>query len=231
MVFNSCSTKKENDRKDLETEFEFRHELGSKKDSQFEKSYLKKTKNDSLEVKCLDSEALVQKASLLQIEAGGNPLNNKDTLKLEKALLLLNKAIQMDKKNDAAYSNMVEVLCTLDRYRDALSVLKKRSELKKDFAEGYSFQGFIYEKLEMKDSAEFFYIKALKTYDERLKERDDINDEVNRAFLLFFTEGEKKALSQIYIVMQKYPDNSYVNRMRYVFENFDKEEFINNNLK
>lgn len=176
-------------------------------------------------------EELVNRASQLQIEAGGNPISVEDTLKLEKAINYFKKAIEININNEAAYTNMVTVLCILERYREALKVLEKSTKRKANFAEGYTYQGFILEKLEILDSSQIMYQKAISAYDERIKKSRNLNDEINRAFLLFFTKGKEEALKEIDNIIKNNPNNEYALNMQPAFENFNRKEFIEENLK
>lgn len=181
--------------------------------------------------KKLSDEELVNKAGELHMEAGGNPISVKDTLKLEKALAHLNKALEINRKNDAAYTNKVTILCTLGRYREALKVLKEATHIQENFAEGYSYQGFIYERLGKMDTARIMYRSAIEAYNKRLKKRDNINDKINRAFMLFFVKGKEAALKELNHIIKNNPDNKFAHNMKFAFENFDREEFIEQNLK
>jgi tetratricopeptide (TPR) repeat protein len=186
-----------------------------------------KTKAD----KQLSDEDLVNKGSRLQMEAGGEPISAQDTQKLEDALFYYRRAMKLNDSNEAAQTNIVTVLCILGRYREALSDLERSTERKENFAEGYSYRGFIYENLNNLDSAQIMYNEAIRAYNERLKRRDNINDEINRAFLLFFVKGQQAAFEEIDYIIEKYPNNNYAQNMKFVFENFNRKEFIKENLR
>ena len=84
---------------------------------------------------------------------------------------------------------------------------------------------------EVLDSAQIMYNEAIRAYNERLKRRDNINDEINRAFLLFFVKGQQAAFEEIDYIIEKYPNNNYAQNMKFVFENFNRKEFIKENLR
>lgn len=170
-------------------------------------------------------EKLVNKASVLQMEAG-IPISVDDTLKLEKALHLLDKAININSRNDVAFTNKVKILTMLERFPEALDVIKILIESKDNYAEGYSYSGFIYEKIGNNDSSQIMYHKAIHAYDIRISNYGKLNDEINRAFLFFFISSHKDARDQLAKIINKYPNDKSLKNIEYSFDHFNREQFI-----
>lgn len=170
-------------------------------------------------------EKLVNKASILQMEAG-IPISVDDTLKLEKALHLLDEAIIINPQNDLAFTNKVKLLTMLERFPEALDVIKILIESKDNYAEGYSYSGFIYEKIGNNDSSQIMYHKAIHAYDIRISNYGKLNDEINRAFLFFFISSHKDARDQLAKIINKYPNDKSLKNIEYSFDHFNREQFI-----
>ncbi|MDD2529550.1 MAG: hypothetical protein PHT26_16055 [Lentimicrobiaceae bacterium] len=174
-------------------------------------------------------EQLVNKATDLQKEAG-MPISHDDTLKLEKALALLDEAMNVNSRNDVALANKVKLLTMLGRFSEALDGLEILIESKANYAEGYAYSGFIYEKIGKNDSSQIMYHKAILAYDNRISNYGKLNDEINRAFLFFFVSSPEIARNQLTKIITKYPNDKSLKNIEYSFENFNREKFIEDAL-
>lgn len=157
------------------------------------------------------------------------PFQDSSNSKLnKKALIYLNKAIKEDSIYQLAYSNKVDVLKNLGRYDEAIKTLNTATRLISGYAEAYSAQAFLYEKTGQLDSANLMYIKATNAYKKRInREPNNINHQINLAFLLLFTEGKTEALYEIEGIIEK-TDNEQAIEFKAVIKSFDREQFITN---
>jgi len=152
-------------------------------------------------------------------------INNSDSL--EVSLTELEKAIELEPNQIRFYSNKVNVLLTIGREDEAIEVLRKSITINPDFAEGLSFLGFIYSKRGENETAQEWFQKASKAYNQRIeKDRFVVNSKVSKAFLLHFTEDKDAAKEAFEKVKQKYPENSEVLYSEQLFTDFDKEQFL-----
>lgn len=152
-------------------------------------------------------------------------INNSDSL--EVSLTELEKAIELEPNQIRFYSNKVSVLLTIGREDEAIEVLRKSIAINPDFAEGLSFLGFIYSKRGENETAQEWFQKASKVYNQRIeKDRFVVNSKVSKAFLLHFTEDKDAAKEAFEKVKQKYPENSEVLYSEQLFTDFDKEQFL-----
>ncbi|MEP1152325.1 MAG: tetratricopeptide repeat protein [Balneola sp.] len=151
---------------------------------------------------------------------------NIDSLKI--SLTELDKAIEIEPTQIDLYSNKANILLELNRDEEAIQVLKKALTVKSDFAEIMTTIGFLNEKRGETGIAQEWYQKAMYAYDKRIDEdRFVINSKVNKAFLLFFTENESSAKDAFEKLLDDYPENDEVKFSAEIFNDFDKEKFLN----
>lgn len=175
----------------------------------------------------VDSKVLNNKAMDKYAKIMFKPLHESKPELIE-ILEMLNQAIEIDNDYVLAYTNKANVLVKLQRYDDAIKVLEKASNLKDDYAEVISIQGFYYEKIGKLALAENKYNEALIAYDNRIKKSNKIEDLVARAFLLAFTENKQTALEEINQLQKEHPKNKLIINMKHTIEYFDRSTYINN---
>ena len=146
----------------------------------------------------------------------------------KQALKFLNQAFEIDSMYELAYSNKVDVLKNLGRYQDAIKTLKYAVRVIDNYAEAYSTQGFLYEKIGKVDSADLMYNAALKVYQNRLsKSPDNIDERLNLAFLVIFTNNKTEALYEVEDIIEA-TGSQQANDFKSVIKNLDREQFIKN---
>ena len=132
---------------------------------------------------------------------GGEPVSKRDSLLLDSALVLLNKAIKIDTQYYLAYANKAMILSKFKKYPEAIEVLSYIVRIRPNYAEGFANQGFLYEKTGNYEKAVAKYHEAIEAYLRRLNEPYKIIDRVNIqadiAFMLLFLDGKDKALQLI----------------------------------
>lgn len=147
---------------------------------------------------------------------------------LELSLNELDKAIEIEPDLEELYTAKINILLELDRNEEAIEVSKEVLVVKPDLVEAMTFIGFINEKIGKNDLAQEWYQRALVAYDKRIEEdRFVVNSKVNKVFLLLFTENEESAKKAYLELKKEYPENNDIDYLEFVFEDFDKQEFLN----
>lgn len=174
-----------------------------------------------------DSRAVkLNNKAMNNIKYSLNPVTHKDTLLLWEAVDLFDKAISIDSMYYMAYANKAMVLNRLSNSKEALFILGVITKLKPDYAEGFSSQGFIYEKMGLADSATTKYKSAIIAYSHRIKQTNDISDKINRAFILSLIDKEKGTQEIDYLIEDNPDDKTIMFWKLQLFDEFDREKFI-----
>ncbi|HEY5370691.1 MAG TPA: hypothetical protein VIJ75_17030 [Hanamia sp.] len=170
------------------------------------------------------SEATALNNEALRISLN-NPCN-KDSI--QKSIKLLEEAIKLDDSCYMCYSNKAQMFCDFKMYDEAIKVLNRYLD---KFSDKFNFEelkGFIFERKGNIDSALITYLHAIKNYDLKIQsDSNDINSQLNRAFLFFFTEGDNKAKMEYEKIYEKYPNNEQVKFMKDIFFSFNRKSYIN----
>ena len=150
---------------------------------------------------------------------------------LDTVLFELNRAIDIDSSNYVFYTNKATVLSLLNRDENAIKALEKATKIKPNFAENLMYLGLLNESIGADSIANSWYSQAIKAYDERIEnDQSIVSNKINRAYLLFFTEGKERALKAFEIVKLEHPDSEEVIFMEPLFKEFDRKEALNNFL-
>ncbi len=159
----------------------------------------------------------------------GNPLSTQDTNRLSFAVELLNRILVLDDDYLNAYRTKFSILCTIDRFDDALLVLKSLYKKEESY---YTLmnQGFVYEKLMKSDSSDLYFKKALELLNHEIDNNPSIKMKVNRAILIALVYGKEGGLKEISNVIEE-TNNDYAKSVKQeVLINFDKKEYIKDNF-
>ena len=150
---------------------------------------------------------------------------------LDTVLFELNRAIDIDSSNYVFYTNKDTVLSLLNQDNNAIKALEKATKIKPNFAENLMYLGLLNESIGADSIANSWYSQAIKAYDERIEnDQSIVSNKINRAYLLFFTEGKERALKAFEIVKLEHPDSEEVIFMEPLFKEFDRKEALNNFL-
>ncbi|HAH51242.1 MAG TPA: hypothetical protein DCL80_08235 [Balneola sp.] len=150
---------------------------------------------------------------------------------LDTVLFELNRAIDIDSSNYVFYTNKATVLSLLNQDNNAIKALEKATKIKPNFAENLMYLGLLNESIGADSIANSWYSQAIKAYDERIEnDQSIVSNKINRAYLLFFTEGKERALKAFEIVKLEHPDSEEVIFMEPLFKEFDRKEALNNFL-
>lgn len=156
------------------------------------------------------------------------PTNHTDTLKLRNAIDILEKSITIDSLYYLAYANKAIALSRLGQNSKALNTLNKITKLKPDYAEGFSMQGFMFEKMGDIDSANSKYKEAIVAYDSRINKAHKIEDKISKAFITSLINREK-GLNEISDLIRNNPENNTIEMWKKeLFDQFNRKEFIDN---
>ena len=150
---------------------------------------------------------------------------------LDTVLFELNRAIDIDSSNYVFYTNKATVLSLLNQDTNAIKALEKATKIKPNFAENLMYLGLLNESIGADSIANSWYSQAIKAYDERIEnDQSIVSNKINRAYLLFFTEGKERALKAFEIVKLEHPYSEEVIFMEPLFKEFDRKEALNNFL-
>lgn len=125
----------------------------------------------------------------------------------QEAIKLLDRAIHIDTTYYIAYLNKASILTRLEKYNEAINIFRYVVTLiKPDYPEALSILGLLYDKIGEKSTAEKYYKKAIRKYSDRINEKEDVMDMVNRAHLNYILDREK-GLNEMDSLINVYPQN------------------------
>jgi tetratricopeptide (TPR) repeat protein len=128
----------------------------------------------------------------------------------DSALILLDKAIKLDTTYYLAYADKVEIFLKLKDFNHAISESKQLLNIKPDFAEGWQFEGLIYDLIGDSVNAIKDYYKSIDLFSERLldpqKKKYIFNNKLNIAVSLLLARQEKSAYDSLRKIKEQYPD-------------------------
>jgi hypothetical protein len=129
-----------------------------------------------------------KKAILLNNQASELYRNDK----IDSAIILLNKAIEVDSLYGLAHFNICNFLSELQKYNEALTYAKHYFII--DFNNGAMVLGMTLEKMNLIDSAKYFYKKLLNNYEKLRIDSLDYMSKVNIAFITTIAGDKAKGL-------------------------------------
>lgn len=146
---------------------------------------------------------------------------------LAKADSLLAEAIKKDKFYYLPYSNKAELYCFFQKYDLAIVTLNEILDLNPDLITLKEFKAFMLEKSGDLNSAVDLYNEIVNDYDKRIKiDSKNTTLKLNRAFILFFTEGHDKANQEFSKIFISNPNDKDVEQMTEIFKTFNRKKFI-----
>jgi tetratricopeptide (TPR) repeat protein len=130
----------------------------------------------------------------------------------DSALILLNKAIELDDTYYLPHSNKVTIFIDRGEIEKALYESEMVVKKKPDLAEGWTFAGIINEKVGNNQKAKEYFQKSINLYNDRIKNpksKDNINsNKLNRALSLKLIGRTFEANSEIQKLIKEDPENS-----------------------
>lgn len=131
--------------------------------------------------------------------------------KNDSALILLEKATNIDKNYYLAFGNKVVIYCERKELNKALVEIEKQIKAKPDLAESWSFAGMLYEVNGDSIKAKEYYHKSIKLFDKRLvdttnKEKLTTN-RLNRAVALILLNEDSRGKDELIKLKEENPTN------------------------
>jgi tetratricopeptide (TPR) repeat protein len=154
-------------------------------------------------------------------------LYNRDSMLY--AIKLFDQAIARDSSYPAPVTNKMNVLLNLKEYNQAIATGKNFIAQGQGYAEFYQYLGLIYDKIDKKDSANYYHQKALSLFDQRIQMDSNAINLSNKyiSLLTLDTSKREKILVQLDSLIEQNPTNSTLLLTRETVQDFDRDAFIN----
>lgn len=169
-----------------------------------------------------------------------NPLavefNNKAALQMQRfnndsALILFDKAIEIDKTYYLPHANKVGIYVGKREYKKALAEMETAIAEKPDYAEGLVFAGMLYNGLGDTVAAKACYKKSIEIFDKRIlnpNEKEHLfTNKLNRAVSLILLGQDRDGTEQLKQLKVEDPSNKVLDK----FLNRTRQDFINDIFK
>jgi tetratricopeptide (TPR) repeat protein len=162
---------------------------------------------------------LNEKAALL--------VNDGNELSYLEAIKLLDKAIRIDSTYHMAYANKASVLAKLGMHIEAIHLYKYLVDsIYPDYLEIYPMIAMLYEKIGEDSIAKEYYKMAIHKYSERIIDKKEIFDMINKAHLVYILNNQK-GLNEIDSLINVYPTNDELLMYKeYMFIGYDHEKYL-----
>ncbi|NVO03147.1 MAG: hypothetical protein HXX09_10660 [Bacteroidetes bacterium] len=159
-----------------------------------------------------------------------------DTNIIKESIKEIDKSIWLYRRNYISYANKAELLCCLKKYNEAIITMKQIFDFKSDYPEGLIYIGFIYDKLNLPDSANIYYTKALVIHEKRISDgnSDKIllkSSKVDKAFDVFLLDGKSALEKELKILHREYSNDPVVANLDSIVKNFNRMSYVNNVIK
>ncbi len=175
----------------------------------------------------IDSAAIIKNNEAAEIYsiANGNPDS------LNKAIVLLDKALKISPKYLLAYENKIHYLTIMGKYKEAISVIDEALKVSPDNPFFIFPKGILYEKAGMKELAEKNYKESILCFDKSISlSPDDFNLLVNRSFTKIFIKDKEVAINDFKALKKRYDKNSKeYKQLDYLIKlvsEINKEEYV-----
>lgn len=130
--------------------------------------------------------------------------------KYDSAILVFDKAIDLDSTYYLAYGNKAAVYSAMKQYAKALFEVERQVEVKPDFAEGWISAATLSDKIGDSIKAKIYYQKSLDLYEQRITDPTRkpylIESRINKDFLLIQLGKEEEAKKDLEIIKKDYPE-------------------------
>jgi tetratricopeptide (TPR) repeat protein len=155
-------------------------------------------------------------------------LNNQATeimiVNPDSALILLDKAIEIDPNFSAAYSNMATIFCSKGDYENAIKSANLLTKVDPDLAEAVTFLGMLYDFTGQPDNARVQYQRAIELYNKRLSTtaKNKQANRFNRAHVLLLIGDQSTGGQEVQSLLHENPDDSTIQML----VDFDKDKHL-----
>jgi hypothetical protein len=154
-------------------------------------------------------------------------LFSRDISTLDSALFLVNQSLDCNPKGLNGYLLKAKILFAVEEYDSALSALRTLEKYRYDPSIS-SLKGYVFEKLNMKDSSNFYFEKSLTEYEALLvKDSSNYSHFLAKLQLLYKLRGQKVVFEEIDNSAKNFTANgqSEAEIKRTLRETFRKEQY------
>ncbi|MBN1396687.1 MAG: hypothetical protein JXA06_01520 [Bacteroidetes bacterium] len=149
----------------------------------------------------------------------------------DSALILFNKAVEIDKNYYLPYSNMTRIFLSRKQFDKALLASDKVTKIKPDLAEKWARAGILYDIQGDSLTAIKYYKKSIEIFDDRIrnsdKEKDLTANRLNRAVSLILVGQEVEGKDEIRKLKAENPDDLLIDE----FLKKSKQDYIRQLIK
>ena len=165
------------------------------------------------------------------IELNKKAVSQMQKLNNDSALILFDKAIEIDKTYYLPHANKVGIYVRKKEFEKALTEMETAITEKPDYAEGWAFAGMLHYGLGDTLLAETYYKKSIEIFDKKILNPEEkehiIANRLNRAVSLILLGQEKNGKDELKKLKTEDPGNKVFD----VFLNRTKQDFINDIFK
>ena len=163
-------------------------------------------------------------------------LNDKALAQMQKfnndsALILFDKAIEIDKTYYLPHANKVGIYVGKKEFEKALAESEIAISQKPDYAEGWAFAGMLHHGLGDTLVAKTYYKKSIEIFDKKIlnpKEKEHLfANRMNRAVSMILLGQDKDGKDELKKLKVENPDNNVLDE----FLNRNRQDFINDIFK
>ena len=148
-------------------------------------------------------------------------------LKEDSALILYDKAIELDETYYLPHSNKINIYLGRKQFDEAVYESEMVIKKKPDLAEGWVFAGILYDRKGEIEKAEQYYKKSIEIFNDRIANSDKADmisaNRLNRAFSYILLGQEEKGKAEMTLLKKEEPENIMIDE----FLKISKEEYIN----
>lgn len=119
----------------------------------------------------------------------------------DSALIILDKAIEMDKSYYSAYRNKAQVYLRKKEYNKALEINEEILKMLPESDMDWTSQGLVYDQIFDSINAKRCYLKSIQILDKKISETNDIEKvlkyRLDRAFMYILTDDTSKGKAEL----------------------------------
>lgn len=161
------------------------------------------------------------------IEMNNKAVKYTQTFKEDSALILYDKAIELDETYYVPHSNKINIYVSKKQFDKAVYESEMVIKKKPDLAEGWVFAGMLYDRQGETEKARKYYEKSIEIFDDRIanpgKEEMILANRLNRAFSYILLGQVEKGKTELTLLKQEEPENFMIDE----FLKISKEDYLN----
>jgi len=147
--------------------------------------------------------------------------------RLDILISFLEKALELNPGNRAAYQYQVNFLNEIGELKESLRIIDVWLRYQKGSYSDFLKKALIYEALNMKDSAETYLLLAEEKHNNTCFRKNNIDDRFQLAIIKAFLYGEEAGLKEMESLLDETNDPLAFHYKSMYFENFNREFYIN----